>query len=102
MLSDLRDSGNLEQDADQVLFLYRDEYYLEREEPKQKASEGLLQFEERRSKWLTRMESARGAAEVICAKNRLGPLGVCKLRFDGPTLSFSNLAHSDDQQEANW
>ncbi len=93
MLADLRDSGAIEQDADDVLFVFRDQYYLERAEPVRRADESDQKYGERVTAWNDRMAECRGMAEVIIAKNRHGPLGTVRLAFDGPTTSFSNLAH---------
>ena len=99
MLSDLRDSGSLEQDADMVWFVYREAYYLEKSEPVQRADERDDAFTERRSRWDDRLAACAHTAEVIVAKNRMGPTGICRLHFDGPTLRFANLArqHYDDE-----
>lgn len=93
MLSDLRDSGSIEQDADVVLFVYRDEYYAGKSEPMRREGETDHKFNERRDAWEARMAEARGRAEIIIAKNRHGPEGVIRLAFDGPTTKFNNLAH---------
>jgi replicative DNA helicase len=85
-LSDLRDSGTIEQDSDVVLLLYRDEYYAEREKP----SEGDL---DALSAWTERMRKAAGRAEVIIGKNRHGPVSVVNVAFDGERMRFSDLAH---------
>jgi len=72
MLSDLRESGQLEQDADGVMFCYREEYYLEREEPDPAAEAHIT--------WQAAMEAQRNKLEVIVAKQRQGPIGVANLR----------------------
>lgn len=90
MLSDLRESGAIEQDADVIMFVYRDEYYLERETPKQKDNEGLEQFNSRCIAHNAKLEASRGKAEVIAAKVRLGAMGTVYLDFDGPRMSFSD------------
>ena len=82
-LADLRDFGSIEQDADVVMFVFRPEYYLERERP-----EGI----EDAAKVKLRLEEVRGVAEVIIEKNCNGPVGAAKLQFDAPTAKFSNLA----------
>lgn len=74
MLSDLRESGAIEQDADNVLFLYRPEYYQKEKTP----------------------EQDRGVVEIDIAKQRNGPTGRVRARFDGPTISFSNLQIEGD------
>ncbi|WP_375635035.1 replicative DNA helicase [Bartonella sp. MM100QHHN] len=82
-LSDLRESGSIEQDADIVLFVYREEYYLKNEEPK----EGTAEY----SKWQDAMEQAKGKAEVIIAKQRHGPTGIVPLAFQSDFTCFSDL-----------
>ena len=73
-LSDLRDSGSIEQDADIVMFVYRDEYYLSRSEPKTGSME-------ERADWNTKMGQAKDKAEIIVAKNRQGSTGTVELTF---------------------
>ena len=90
LLSDLRESGSIEQDADIVLFVYREEYYLRRSEPKSGEEEGA---QISHAKWLERMEQARGIAEVIIAKQRHGPIGNVPLAFNENLTKFSNLDH---------
>ena len=83
-LSDLRESGSIEQDADVVMFVYREEYYIERTKP----AEGTPEF----SDWMTKMSLASGKAEVIIGKQRHGPVGTVELAFEGQFTRFSNLA----------
>ena len=84
LLSDLRDSGNIEQDADVVILLYREEYYLRAAEPKLSDADY--------AKWLDEMATARGVCDAIIAKNRFGPAGkVARLRFDEKTTTFTDL-----------
>lgn len=83
-LSDLRESGSIEQDADMVLFLYREEYYRERAEPAQNTDEHI--------KWCEQMDACRGKADVIIGKQRHGPIGTVTLAFNGELTKFSNLA----------
>ena len=83
-LSDLRESGSIEQDADVVLFVYREEYYLERLMP----AEGTPEFQG----WQEKMDRAHGRAEVIIGKQRHGPTGTVDLQFEGRLTRFSNLA----------
>lgn len=92
-LSDLRDSGSIEQDADCVMFVYREQYYLERAEPARRPEENDQKFNDRYSAWLNRLQEVTGVAEAIIAKNRHGPSGSVRLAFDGPTTRFSNLAY---------
>ncbi|OYW58181.1 MAG: replicative DNA helicase [Rhodobacterales bacterium 32-66-7] len=84
-LSDLRESGSIEQDADVVMFVYRDEYYREREKPGDHELEKMAQ-------WQSVMESVHGKAEVIIGKQRHGPIGTIELSFEGRFTRFSNLA----------
>jgi replicative DNA helicase len=83
-LSDLRESGSIEQDADVVLFVYREEYYLKNKEPKPGTEEYI--------KWEGEMNDARGKAECIIAKQRHGPTGSVGLGFQGEYTRFFDLA----------
>ena len=87
-LSDLRESGSIEQDADVVLFVFRPEYYLSRDEPVQKGNETAEKFRERRFKWEGAIGKARGKAEIIVAKQRYGPTGTANVNFEGPRMRF--------------
>ncbi|HLW26182.1 MAG TPA: replicative DNA helicase [Kiloniellales bacterium] len=89
-LSDLRESGSIEQDADMVLFVYREQYYLERAEPTRRENETDEKFHERYERWKQRCEEVYGLAEVIVAKQRHGPIGIRKLTFDGDTTRFGD------------
>ncbi len=91
-LSDLRESGSIEQDADIVLFVYREEYYLKNREPKPGTEEHL--------KWQADMEKVYGRAEVIIGKQRHGPTGTIQLQFTADVTRFSDLAHEDRLPEA--
>lgn len=82
LLSDLRESGNIEQDADVVMFIYREEYYLDRRVP--------IEFD-KNADWQERYNKVKNTAEIIIAKQRNGPIGTCTLRFDSNTTNFSNL-----------
>ncbi len=84
LLSDLRESGSIEQDADVVMFIYREEYYLSREQPKEGTTE--------HATWMADMDRAMNVAEVIIAKHRNGAIGDVKLRFDASLTQFENLA----------
>lgn len=86
-LADLRESGSIEQDADVVLFVYREEYYLKNKEPKEGTPEHLA--------WQGEMESVHGKAEVIIAKQRHGPTGTVQLSFEAQFTRFGNLARAD-------
>jgi replicative DNA helicase len=82
-LSDLRESGSIEQDADVVLFVYREEYYLVTKEPRAGTAE--------HEKWQSEMEAAYGKAEVIIGKQRHGPTATVPLQFDAQVTRFANL-----------
>ncbi|MDX1975339.1 MAG: replicative DNA helicase [Rickettsiales bacterium] len=84
LLSDLRESGSIEQDADVVMFIFREEYYLSRQEPSMDDSG-------KYAKWQDDMNRAMNVAEVIVAKHRNGPIGNVKLRFDSNLTQFGNL-----------
>ncbi|WP_448952392.1 replicative DNA helicase [Labrys neptuniae] len=86
-LSDLRESGSIEQDADVVMFVFREEYYVKNKKPK----EGTQEFFE----WQTEMERLAGIAEVIIGKQRHGPTGTVPLQFDADVTRFGNLARTD-------
>jgi replicative DNA helicase len=90
-LSDLRESGSIEQDADVVLFVYREEYYLKGKEPRVGTDEHL--------KWMAEMERAHGRAEVIIGKQRHGPTGTVELQFEAELTRFGNLAEADHMPE---
>ena len=84
-LSDLRESGSIEQDADVVMFVYRDEYYREREKPSDHELDKMAE-------WQAVMEKVHGKAEVIIGKQRHGPIGAVELAFEGRFTRFSDLA----------
>jgi replicative DNA helicase len=83
-LSDLRESGSIEQDADVVMFVFRESYYLGRSEPREGTPEHLT--------WQEDMDRLRGVAECIVGKQRHGPIGTVKLSFDEDITKFGNLA----------
>ena len=82
-LSDLRESGSIEQDADVVMFVYREEYYLSRTEPEPGT--------EKHMSWQESMERAHNIGECIVAKQRHGPIGTVKMYFDPNITKFSDL-----------
>jgi replicative DNA helicase len=90
-LADLRESGSIEQDADVVMFVYREEYYLKNKEPKPGTEEHF--------KWQTEMDQAHGKAEVIIGKQRHGPTGTVQLAFQADVTRFTNLADEDKLPE---
>ena len=90
-LSDLRESGTIEQDADMVLFVYRDEYYLQQRVPKQIAFENDDKFQSALEKWQRDMEQVHNKAEVLIEKQRHGPTGKVDLFFEGEFTRFADL-----------
>jgi replicative DNA helicase len=86
-LSDLRESGSIEQDADVVMFVFREEYYLKNREPRAGTEEFF--------KWQSDMEAVHGRAEVIIGKQRHGPTGTVPLQFKADVTRFSDLAEED-------
>jgi len=92
-LSDLRESGSIEQDADIVMFVYRESYYLGRAEPREGTEEHL--------KWQEEMDRCEGTAEVIIGKQRHGPIGTVRLAFDSNVTRFGNLANPERYQSYN-
>jgi replicative DNA helicase len=86
-LSDLRESGSIEQDADVVMFVFREEYYIKNKEPRAGTEEHL--------KWQQEMELVHGKAEVIIGKQRHGPTGSVALAFQADVTRFTNLAQED-------
>ncbi len=96
-LADLRESGSIEQDADVVMFVYREEYYLTRTEPTRRAEENDQRFNERHDAWKQRCEQTYGKAEVIVAKQRHGPTGIVRLSFEGAITKFDNLPADEER-----
>ena len=83
-LSDLRESGSIEQDADVVMFVFREDYYLERKQPKL----GTIEHAE----WQSKMNEVLGSADIIIGKQRHGPTGNIKVEFEGIYTRFKNAA----------
>lgn len=92
-LADLRESGSIEQDADVVLFVYREEYYLEMDRP--------AEDDEKYAGWEEKMINAHGRAEVIIGKQRHGPVGTVPLHFNAEFTRFGNLVKEDRAQPVN-
>lgn len=84
MLSDLRESGSIEQDSDVVMFVYREEYYLSRSEPS-------MDEADKYAKWQEKMGRAHNVAESIIAKQRHGPIGTIRMHFEPSVTRFSDL-----------
>ena len=93
-LSDLRESGTIEQDADIVMFVYRQAYYLEQKKPKEDQTEKIL-------KWQQEMADCYNIAEVIIAKQRHGPTGTVKLHFEPKWTQFSNLSFDQLKEDSD-
>ena len=91
-LADLRESGSIEQDADVVMFVYREEYYLKNQEPQEKGTEAWF-------KWEEKFNRMKGIAEVIVGKQRHGPTGSVELHFAGEYTRFSDLIRDDHLPE---
>jgi replicative DNA helicase len=91
-LSDLRESGSIEQDADMVMFVYRESYYLSRMEPREGTEEHF--------KWQEQMEQVHGLADIIIGKQRHGPIGNVKLSFNEDITKFGNLARDASRYDA--
>ncbi|HEX6740383.1 MAG TPA: replicative DNA helicase [Sphingomicrobium sp.] len=94
-LSDLRESGSIEQDADIVLFIYREDYYVKGVEVEMPTPEEASRSPEKVAKyedWKTKFEDVAGKAEIIVAKQRHGSTGIVRVRFDGRTTKFSDAA----------
>jgi replicative DNA helicase len=89
-LSDLRESGSIEQDADMVMFVYREEYYVASHEPKRPIEGDDAKIFDDHAKWHQDMERVYGMSELIVAKQRHGATGKVKLRFDAKITRFSD------------
>ena len=85
-LADLRESGSIEQDADVVMFVYRESYYLERKQPKLGSIE--------HAEWQSKMNDVNGLADIILGKQRHGPTGIIKVEFEGIYTKFKDLSRN--------
>jgi replicative DNA helicase len=83
-LSDLRESGSIEQDADVVMFVYREEYYLLMRKPSDSD-------QNKYAEWMANLDGAKNKAELIIGKQRHGPTGTVELQFDSNVTRFTNL-----------
>ena len=93
-LADLRESGSIEQDADVVIFVYREEYYLANKEPRI----GTPEYE----KWQLDMSLVHGKAEIIIGKQRHGPTGTVEVQFEGQFTRFSDLAQDGNLPDRGY
>jgi replicative DNA helicase len=95
MLSDLRESGSIEQDADMVWFIFREDYYVASREPKVPRGDDDMKAHEAHAAWQAEMEQVFGLAELIVSKQRHGSTGKVRLRFEPKITKFSDLAEGD-------
>ncbi len=101
LLSDLRESGSIEQDADVVMFIYRDEYYLQQRAPKQIGFDNDDRFHAAVEKWQRDMEQVHNRAELLIEKQRHGPTGKIDLFFEGEFTRFADLDLQHDGADAS-
>jgi replicative DNA helicase len=99
-LSDLRESGSIEQDADIVMFVFREEYYINSREPKRAMEGDDAKIFDAHSEWAREMERVYGLAELIIAKQRHGATGKVKMRFESKITRFSDYIEDDHLPEA--
>lgn len=95
-MSDLRESGSIEQDADIVMFVFRENYYLKNNEPVHREGETPEKFQQRHDHWEERCKETANVAEVIVGKNRHGSTGSVHLYWNGDYTHFNNLAKSEN------
>ena len=98
-LSDLRESGSIEQDADVVMFVYREEYYLNKSEPDRRDTDTDEVFATRYERWQERLAKSEGKAEIIIAKQRHGPVGVVTPNFIAEQTRFIDSIAEDHLPE---
>ena len=99
ILSDLRESGSIEQDADMVWFVYREDYYVRLTEPKLPSEGDTPDVAQKWETWRQKMEQVTGLAELIVAKQRHGSTGKIRLRFEARITRFSDLAEDERGQD---
>lgn len=99
VMSDLRESGSIEQDADIVMFVFRENYYIHNAEPKPQDGESPEKFAKKHEDWVTRDRQTANLAEVIVGKHRHGPTGTVKLYWNGDYTQFGDLAEADHLPE---
>ena len=100
-LADLRESGSIEQDADVVMFIYRQAYYDKQREPQNRAEESVDEFQARYQAWQDHMGAIDNKATLIIGKNRHGPTRDIQLFFEGAIIKFSNWEDHYDQGDYN-
>ncbi|MCC7167637.1 MAG: replicative DNA helicase [Rhodospirillales bacterium] len=100
-LADLRESGSIEQDADVVMFVFREEYYLSRAEPARRPEETDDKYNKRYEDWHDRLHKSGNKAEVIVAKQRHGPIGTVTLFFEGSLTKFADYVSDDHLPESH-
>lgn len=101
-LADLRYSGEIEQDADAIMFLYREEYYLPKGDPARKPGASIEQHRAACIDLEERRANVKGRAEVVFAKVRDGEPQTVAMRFDGPTTSFHEVPDERDEAQGRW
>ncbi len=99
-LADLRESGSIEQDADVVMFVYREEYYLNKREPERKMEETEDTFNLRHDDWMRKMQNSENKAELVVAKQRHGPTGSVQVHFEKRFTHFTDLTDSTHLPES--
>jgi len=98
-MSDLRESGSIEQDADVVMFIFREEYYRRKEKPSRRADEDEIDHKRRLEKWEERVRQVENLAEVIVDKQRHGPVGSVDLMFNSSVAKFGDLDKVHDETQ---
>lgn len=101
-LADLRESGSIEQDADVVMFIFREGYYLDREQPVRRIDEADDKFNARYERWAIRLNEVADTAEVNIGKQRHGPTGRVLMRYHGSTTRFHDFIGDDHLPEQNF
>lgn len=98
-LADLRESGSIEQDADVVMFIFREEYYLEKDKPQRDFDEDSAHYSDKFEKWQEKKSEVENIAEVIIAKQRHGPTDSINLYFDGALTRFADFDRHHDSND---
>ena len=98
-LADLRESGSIEQDADVVMFIFREEYYMEKDRPQRDFDEESTHYSDKLEKWQIKKSEVENIAEVIIAKQRHGPTDSVNLFFDGALTRFADFDRHHDADD---